>query len=126
MADKRPLIHPLFTMKKKKQTESTEGTEPTADLSASINNCNDVNIEENPDRYTSLIIVDDELEEDVSSSFVNDQSEKLLSKCDLVCRTSSKVYVPVIASDLQSTSIKGLRSYQETWFKIFSWLTFCK
>ncbi|CAM4768570.1 unnamed protein product [Rotaria magnacalcarata] len=91
MADKRPLIHPFFTVKKKKQTESTEVTEPTADLSASINNCNDVNIEENPDRYTSLIIVDDELEEDVSSSFVNDQSEKLLSKCDLVCCTSSKV-----------------------------------
>ncbi|CAF4335247.1 unnamed protein product, partial [Rotaria magnacalcarata] len=65
MADKRPLIHPFFTVKKKKQTESTEVTEPTADLSASINNCNDVNIEENPDRYTSLIIVDDELEEDV-------------------------------------------------------------
>ncbi|CAF1573340.1 unnamed protein product [Rotaria magnacalcarata] len=120
MADKRPFIHPFFMVKKKKQTESTEGTKPTADLSASINNCNNVNIEEIPDKYTSLIIVDDALEEDVSSSLVNDQSEKQLSKCDLVCCTSSRVYVPVIASDLQLTSIKGLRSCQESWFKIFS------
>ena len=73
MADKRPGIHPFFTMKKRKQTESTEDTEPTADLSTSIN---DANSEETPDEDTSLIVVDDELEKDTSPSFVDDQSEE--------------------------------------------------
>jgi hypothetical protein len=33
MADKRPSIHPFFTVKKRKQTKSTEDTRPIADLS---------------------------------------------------------------------------------------------
>jgi hypothetical protein len=123
MADKRPGIHPFFTMKKKKQTESTEDTEPTADLSTSIN---DANSEEIPDEDTSLIVVDDELEKDTSSSFVDDQSEEQLSECELECCTSSKVYVPTDGSELQSTSMKDKRSCQISWFKTFSWLTFCK
>ncbi len=41
---------------------------------------NDVNSEKIPDEDTSLIVVDDELEEDASSSFVDDQSEEQLLK----------------------------------------------
>ena len=123
MADKCLGIHPFFTMKKKKQTESTEDSEPTADLSTSIN---DANSEEIPDEDTSLIVVDDELEKDTSSSFVDDQSEEQLSECELECCTSSKVYVPTDGSELQSTSMKDKRSCQISWFKTFSWLTFCK
>jgi hypothetical protein len=107
-------------VKKKKQIDSTKGTEPTADLSKSINDINDVNSEEIPDEDTSLIVVHDELEEDTSSSFVDDQSEEQLSKCELVCCASSTVHVPATASELQSTSIKGKRSCQASWFKIFS------
>jgi hypothetical protein len=77
MADKRPGIHPFLTMKKRKQTESTEDTEPTAGLSTAIN---DANSEEIPDEDTSLVVVDYELEKDTSSSFVDDQSEEQLSK----------------------------------------------
>ena len=55
MADKHPGIHSFFTMRKKKQTESTKDTEPTADLSTSVN---DANSEEIPDEDTSFIVVD--------------------------------------------------------------------
>ncbi|CAF4990227.1 unnamed protein product, partial [Rotaria sp. Silwood1] len=65
MADKRPTIHPFFTMKKRRQTESTEDTKSIADLSTPIN---DVNSEKIPDEDTSLSVVDDELQEDASSS----------------------------------------------------------
>jgi hypothetical protein len=123
MADKRPTIHPFFTVKKRKQTESTDDTEPAADLSTSID---DANSEEVPHEDASVIIVDDDLEENVSSSLVDDQSEEYLSKCELECCTSSSVYVPTTRSELQSTLMKDKRSCQISWFKTFSWLTFCK
>src|SRR4051812_13270882 len=108
MVDKRPIIHPFFTVKKKKQTESTEGTKPTVDLSTPIH---DVNSEKISDEGTSLIVVDDESEEeeDAASSSVDDQSEEQLSKCELACCTSSTVYVPATESELQSTSMRGKR-----------------
>ncbi|CAF5109244.1 unnamed protein product [Rotaria sp. Silwood1] len=123
MAGKRPTIHPFFTVMKRRQTESTEDTKSIADLSTPIN---DVNSEKIPDEDTSLSVVDDELQENASSSFVDDQSEEQLSKCELACCTSSTVYVPVTESELQSTSMKDKRSCQASWFKIFSYVTFCK
>ena len=49
MAEKRPNIHPFFTVKKKKPTKSTEDAESSPDLSTSINDANVVNTEEIPD-----------------------------------------------------------------------------
>jgi hypothetical protein len=126
MAEKRPNIHPFFTIKKKKPTKSTEDAESSPDLSTSINDANDVNTEEIPDEGSSIVVVDDQREEDASSSFTDDQSGKQLSKCELVCCASSTVYVPASTSELQRTSTQDKRSCQASWFNIYSWLTFCK
>ncbi|CAF3882931.1 unnamed protein product [Rotaria sp. Silwood1] len=126
MAEKRPNIHPFFTVKEKKPTKSTEDAESSAGLSTSINDGNDVNTEEIPDEDSTIVVVDDQREEDASSSFTDDQSGKQLSKCELVCCASSTVYVPASTSELQSTSTQDKRSCQASWFNIYSWLTFCK
>jgi hypothetical protein len=126
MAEKRPTIHPFFTAKKKKSTKSTEDAESTADLPTSINNANDINSKKVSNEDASLVVVDDESEEDAASSFVDDQPEKLLSSCDLVCFESPTVYVPTIESELQSMLTKDKRSCQSSWFNTYSWFTFCK
>jgi len=126
MAEKRPNIHPFFTVKKKKPTKSTEDAESSPDISTSINDGNDVNTQEIPDEDSSIVVVDDQQEEDASSSFIDDQSRKQLSNCELVCCESLTVYVPASTSELQSTSTKDKRSFQASWFNIYSWLTFCK
>ena len=121
MADKRPIIHLFFALKKRKQTESTEDTKPPADLSTSIDNINRGDI---PNQVTPLIVIDDDSEVDASSSFVDDQSEEKWSKCEFACCASSTVYVPTTESELQSTLMKEKRCCQLSWFKAFSWLTF--
>lgn len=126
MAEKRPNIHPFFTVKKKKPTKSTDEAELNADLSTSIDDANDVNNEEIPDEGSPVVIVDDQREEDTSFSFTDDQSGKKLPQCELVCCASSAVYVPTNTSELQSTSTQDKRSCQASWFNIYSWLTFCK
>ncbi|CAF3500966.1 unnamed protein product [Adineta steineri] len=126
MAEKRPNIHPFFTVKKKKPTKSTVDAESSPDLSTSINDVNNVNTEEISDEGSSIVVVDDQREEDVSSSFTDDQSGKQLSKCELVCCASLTMYVPASASELQSTLTQDKRSCQVLWFNIYSWLTFCK
>jgi hypothetical protein len=99
MAEKRPNIHPFFTVKKKKPTKSTGDAESSLDLSTSINNANDVNPEEIPDEGSAIVIAEDQQEEDASSSFTDDQSGKQLLKCELVCCASSTVYVPASTSE---------------------------
>jgi hypothetical protein len=120
MAEKRPIIDPFFTAKKAKQTEFRKETESTDIFPTSMNDANDVSSEEIADDDSSLVVVDDESEENASSSFVDNQPDIQLSKCELVCCTSSMVYVPATASELQSTSIKGKRSCQASWFNVYS------
>ncbi len=126
MVERSPTVHPLFTAKKAKQTESRKEIQSTDIFPTSMNDAYDVSSEEIADDDSSLVVVDDEPEENASSSFVDDQPDIQLSKCELVCCTSSTVYVAATASELQSTSIKGKRSCQASWFNIYSWLTFCK
>jgi hypothetical protein len=122
MAEKRPVIHPFFSMKKKKEIETTKHEE-TIDLSSSNDETHD---EANTNIDASVAISDDQLVEEISSSSVNNQPEEHQSRCELVCCSSSTTYVRAFASEYQSTSTIDKRSCQESWFTTFSWLTFCK
>ncbi|CAF1678863.1 unnamed protein product [Rotaria magnacalcarata] len=53
------------------------------------------------------------------------QIEIVLSKCDMHCYNSSKLYHPVTNDELALTTIDK-RSCQKWWFMDHSWLTFCK
>lgn len=128
MAEKRPNIHPFFTTKRNKSTKSTEDTESVTDSSTSINDVNEVNSEQalNECLDSSVIIIDDELEKDLPTSSIDNQSKEYLSQCVLVCCTSPTVYTPANESELESTLGKDKRSCQAAWFTTYSWLTFCK
>ncbi|CAF5227433.1 unnamed protein product, partial [Rotaria magnacalcarata] len=53
------------------------------------------------------------------------QIEIVLSKCDMHCCNSSKLYHPVTDDELALTTTDK-RSCQKWWFMDHSWLTFCK
>ena len=128
MAEKRPNIHPFFIMKKNKSTKSTEDAESITGSPTSINDSKETNDEEvrNECLDSSVIIIDDELRNDESTSSIDIQVEEHLSECRLICCTSSTVYVPTDMFELQLTLGKDKRSCQAAWFTTYSWLTFCK
>jgi len=111
MAEKRPVIHPFFSMKKKTPIE-TAVREETIDLSSS--SIDETHGEANTNIGAPVVINDDQLEEEISSSSVNNQSEERQSRCELVCCSSSTAYVPAFASEYQSTSTIDKRSCQES------------
>ena len=128
MAEKRPNIHPFFTTKRSKPTKSTESAESVAGSPTSINDTDEVNNEKVPNDCldSSVVVIDDELEKDTSTSLIENQSEEHVSECGFVCCKSSTMYVPTSASEFQSTLDKDRRTCQPAWFTTYSWLTFCK
>jgi hypothetical protein len=80
MAEKRPVIHPFLSMKKKKEIETTE-REETIDRSSSNDETHD---EANTNIDASVALSDDQLEEEISSSSVINQPEERQSRCELV------------------------------------------
>ena len=85
MADKRPTIHPFFTVKKRKQTDDTE---PAADLSTSID---DANCEEVSDEDASVIIIGDDLK---SGRFMIKSGDVLSIDCFFRNKWSNDVIHP--------------------------------
>lgn len=128
MAEKRPNIHPFFTIKRSKPTKSAENPESITGSPTSINNPEEVNHEKVPNDCldSSVVIIDDELEKDTSTSLIQNQSGDHLSECGLVCCKSPTVYVPTSTFEFQSTLEKNKRTCQAAWFTNYSWLTFCK
>jgi hypothetical protein len=121
MAEKRPVIHPFFTIKKRKESDTTE-TEESFDFSPSSDEMRD---KVNATNDACVTVTDDQPDEEMPSSSANEQPEDDPPRCHLVCCSSSAKYVPTLVSDYQSTSTEDKRSCQESWFQTFSWLTFC-
>lgn len=122
MAEKRPIIHPFFLMKKRKETKTTESEGITDSSPSNDERMDEVDVQSG----AAITVDDDQSDEELSSSTVNNQPNKHLSRCELICCSSSTMYAPASESEYESTTTQDKRSCQESWFKTFTWLTFCK
>lgn len=122
MAEKRPIIHPFFLTKKRKETKTTENEDVTDSSPSNDERMDEVNVQSD----AAITVEDDQSDEELSSSTVNNQPNKHLSQCELICCSLSTIYAPASESEYESTTTQDKRSCQDSWFKSFAWLTFCK